>query len=278
MGQPRKNNPNYRPERAIITKGARKGREAVVYRRVVQPGFVLPKASTPTPIGRAGVLAPKRPSSANAPTQPRPLTRWGRVRAAFRAMRAWYLSVGVEPEPKGATAPVQRTLTERQRIREAYTAWLIAHGYDPVTERDGDGFNPWGGHPLLVQDEHNLVHPLTLKPWNPNGFNQGDTYGDTDEYYDSDDESGVDRRGFMRPNEKGERIHIGTGTVFDLGRPPRTWDDEDAPTYWSKHVEWRTAEVEAEIAETTRQQAEAEARIDEMVRIERKMERLGLAA
>ena len=71
---------------------------------------------------------------------------------------------------------------------------------------------------------------------------------------------------------------MGTGTVFDLSRPPRTWDDEDEATYWANHIEWRTPEVEAEIAETKRQQAEAKARIDEMVRIERKMERLGLVA
>lgn len=277
MGVKRKGNPYFQAQRTVITKGARKGRETTVY-RLAPGGFTLPKAPVPTPIGRTGVLAPKRPTATEPTPQRQPLTRWGRVRAAFRAMRAWYASVGVEPEPKGATAPVQRTLTERQRIREAYTAWLIAHGYDPVTERDGDGFNPWGGHPLLTQDENNLVHPLTLKPWNPNGFNQDDTYGNTGEYYDSDDESGADRRGFMRPNEKGERIHIGTGTVFDLGRPPRTWDDEDAPTYWSKHVEWRTPEVEAEIAESKRQQAEAQARIDAWVALERKAQRMGLAA
>lgn len=200
---------------------------------------------------------------------------WERTRATIRRIKAWYASVGAAPEPRKATTPVSRSTDERQAVRERYDAWLIANGYDPSTGTDASGFDPWGRHASLTQDADHVRHPLTGKPWAPTGFLRDGVHAKTGTFYDED---GVDARGFMKPDEQGRRIHIATGTVFNLAQPPRTWDGDDEPAHWSKTVEWRTPAVEAEIAATRRQQAEAEARIEEMVRIEKKMERLGLAS
>lgn len=251
MGKSRKNDPRFRQSTAIIKTGPNRGRRTTTY-----------------------VLAGPQQ------TVPRRRSFWERTVGAWRASRAvaqraafWCLTVGVPPEPPKATAPVSRSKGERAAVRARYDAWLRANGYDQQG-KDAAGFTPWGGHAALTQDPNSLRHPLTGRPWAPTGFLADGLHAKTGEFYDED---GVDARGFMKPDENGRRIHIGTGTVFDLSRPPRTWDGDDEATHWAKTVEWRTPEVEAEIAEAKRAQADAEARIEEMVRIERKMERMGLA-
>lgn len=248
MGKSRKNDPRFKPKR--ITN--RNGVETTVL-----------------------VLAgPQQTAVARPSLWERSVGAWRASRVVAQRAAAWYRSVGVTPEPQRATAPVSRPKSEREAVRERYQAWLLAHGYDQAG-RDSLGFDPWGGHVALVQDASALRHPLTGKPWAPTGFLADGIHAKTGTYYDQD---GVDSKGFMRPDAQGRRIHIATGTVFDLSRPPRTWDGDDEAAHWAKHVEWRTSEVEAEIAETKLQQAVAEARIEELTRIERKIERLGLVA
>ena len=248
MGKSRKNDPRFKPKRITNRNGVKT-----------------------TVLVLAG---PQQTALARPSLWERSVGAWRASRAIAQRAAAWYRSVGVTPEPAKAKTPVSRPKSEREAVRERYAAWLIAHGYDQQGY-DRSGFSPWGGHRDLTQDAKNLRHPLTGKPWAPTGFLANGIHAKTGTHYDED---GVDARGFMKPNEKGERIHVGTGTVFDLSSPPRTWDREDEATYWANHVEWRTPEVEAEIAETKRQQAEAKARIDEMVALERKIQRMGLAS
>lgn len=252
MGKSRKNDPRFKQSTAVIKTGPNRGRKTTTY-----------------------VLAgPQQTAVARPSLWQRTVGAWRASRVVAQRAAAWYRSVGVTPEPRKAQSPVSRTKSEREAVRERYQAWLLAHGYDQGGF-DRSGFSPWGGHRDLTADPRKMTHPLTGKPWAPTGFLANGIHARTGTHYDEDD---VDARGFMKPNEKGERIHVGTGTVFDLSRPPRTWDDEDEATYWANHIEWRTPEVEAEIAASKRQQAEAEARIDEMVALERKIQRRGLAA
>lgn len=246
----RKNDPRYRRSTAVIRTGPNRGRETTTY-----------------------ILAgPQQTVPARRSLWERTVGAWSASRTAARRAAAWYRSVGVAPESPKATAPVSRPKSERDAVRERYTAWLLANGYDQGG-CDRGGFTPWGGHAALTQDPRSLRHPLTGKPWAPTGFLANGVHAKTGTFYDED---GVDARGFMKPDAEGRRVHVGTGTVFDLSRPPRTWDGDDEATHWSKHVEWRTPEVEAEIAAAKRAQAEAEARIAEMIRIERKMAKMGL--
>lgn len=249
MGKSRKNDPRFMPKRITNRNGVKT-----------------------TVLVLAG---PQQTAVARPSLWERTVGAWRASRVVAQRAAAWYRSVGVAPEPRKATAPVSRPKSEREAVRERYQAWLLAKGYDQPGGTDRGGFTPFGGHRDLTADPKKMKHPLTGKPWTPTGFLANGIHARTGTHYDEDD---VDARGFMKPNEKGERIHVGTGTVFDLSRPPRTWDREDEATYWASHIEWRTPEVEAEIAETKRQQAEAEARIDEMVELERKIQRRGLAA
>ena len=252
MGYSKKNDPRLRRSKTVIKTGPNKGRVTTTY-----------------------VLAgPQQTAVARPSLWERTVGAWRASRVVAQRAAAWYRSVGVTPEPRKVTAPVSRPKSEREAVRERYQAWLLAHGYDQQGY-DRSGFTPFGGHRDLTADPKKMKHPLTGKPWTPTGFLANGIHARTGTHYDEDD---VDARGFMKPNEKGERIHVGTGTVFDLSRPPRTWDDEDEATYWANHIEWRTPEVEAEIAETKRQQAEAEARIAAMVALEREIQRRGLAA
>ncbi|MEZ3155943.1 hypothetical protein AB1K56_03360 [Microbacterium sp. BWR-S6Y] len=252
MGYSRKHDPRLRQSQAVIKTGPNRGRVTTTY-----------------------VLAGPQQTAVDRPSAwVRTVGAWRASRAVARRVAAWYRSVGVTPEPQRAAVPVQRPKSEREAVRVRYAAWLLAHGFDQQGY-DRSGFSPWGGHRDLTQDAKNLRHPLTGKPWAPTGFLADGVHAKTGTYYDEDD---VDAKGFMKPDVEGRRVHVGTGTVFDLSRPPRTWDGDDEAAHWARAVEWRTPEVEAEIAESKRQQAEAEARIDEMVRIERKMERMGLAA
>lgn len=252
MGYSKKNDPRLRRSKAVIKTGPNRGRVTTTYVRI---GVHQTVDARPT-------------------VWERTIGAWRASRRIAQAAAAWYRSVGVTPEPQRATAPVTRPASERAAVRARYQAWLLAHGYDQQGY-NAAGFSPWGGHRDLVQDPRSLRHPLTGKPWAPTGFLADGVHAATGTYYDKD---GVDARGFMKPDAEGRRLHVGTGTVFDLSRPPRTWDGDDAAAHWAKTTEWRTAEVEAEIAETRRAQEDAEARIAEMVRIEKKMQRLGLAA
>lgn len=252
MGKSRKNDPRLKRSTAVIKTGPNRGRKTTTY--------VL--AGPQQTIAKRRSLWERTVGAARA------------SRAVARQTAAWYRSVGVTPEPQNASTPVERPKTERQAVRDRYDAWQLAHGYDQAG-RNAQGFNPWGGHPSLTAADGSLTHPLTGKPWAPTGFLENGLHAKTGTYYDQD---GVDARGFMKPDAEGRRVHVGTGTVFDLSRPPRTWDGDDEATHWEKYVEWRTPEVEAEIAESKRAHAEAVARIDEMCRIERKMARMGLAA
>ncbi|GAA2570539.1 hypothetical protein [Microbacterium binotii] len=252
MGYSKKNDPRLRRSKTVIKTGPNKGRVTTTY-----------------------VLAgPQQTAVARPSLWERTVGAWRASRAVVQRAAFWCLTVGVAPEPAKAKAPVWRPKSEREAVRERYAAWLIAHGYDQQGY-DRSGFSPWGGHRDLTADPKKMTHPLTGKPWAPTGFLANGIHAKTGTYYDED---GVDARGFMKPDAEGRRIHIGTGTVFDLSRPPRTWDGEDEETYWANHVEWRTPEVEAEIAETKRQQAEAKARIDEMAALEQKIQRMYLAA
>jgi len=249
MGQSRKNNPRFKPKRITNRNGVKT-----------------------TVLVLAG---PQQTALARPSLWERTVGAWRAERAIAQRAAFWCLTVGVTLEPAKAKTPVWRPKSERQAVRERYAAWLIAHGYDQPGGTNMGGFSPWGGHRDLTQDAKNLRHPLTGKPWAPTGFLANGIHAKTGTYYDED---GVDARGFMKPDAEGRRIHVGTGTVFDLSSPPRTWDGEDEATYWANHIEWRTPEVEAEIAETKRQQAEAKARIDEMVALEQKIQRMYLAA
>lgn len=258
MGQPRKNNPNYRRTTTTVTRGPNRGRKTTTYKRVIKPGFVLPP-----PEMRVTVFGVPSPAKSNA------VSRWTWRRAVARARAAWYESMGVKPEPKSAKAPLPRSTEERDLIRERLRARMIADGFDPETGYNALGFDMWGGHRDIKQTPGKpLVNLYTGKEWSPTGFREDGTHVETDTLYDPD---GVSEEGWTE-----DGICVFTGTVFGLN--DKTRDGEDEATYWANHVEWRTPEVEAEIAETKRQQAEAKARIDEMVALERKVERLGLAA
>lgn len=247
MGKSRKNDPRFMPKRITNRNGVKT-----------------------TVLVLAG---PQQTAVARPSLWERTVGAWHASRVVAQRAAAWYRSVGVTPEPRKATAPVSRPKSEREAVRERYAAWLLAHGYDQQGY-DRSGFSPWGGHRDLTADPKRMTHPLTGRPWAPTGFLANGVHAKTGSYYDED---GVDARGFMKPVQ-GRRIHVGTGTVFDLSSPPRTWDGEDEATYWSNHIEWRTPEVMEEMAEAERQQAEAKARIDEMVALERKIQRMGLAA
>lgn len=258
MGQPRKNNPNYRRTTTTVTRGPNRGRKTTTYKRVIKPGFVLPP-----PEMRVTVFGVPSPAKSNA------VSRWTWRRAVARARNAWYASIGVKPEPKNAKAPLSRTTTERNAIRERLRARMIADGFDPETGYNTLGFDMWGGHRDIKQTPGKPLKNLyTGEDWSPTGFLENGRHSETGTLYDPD---GVSEDGWTK-----DGICVFTGTVFGLNG--KTREGEDMETYWATHVEWRTAEVVKEMAEAERQQAEAKAYNDEMVALERKFQRMGVAA
>ena len=258
MAQSRKNNPNYRQSSAVIKTGPNRGRKTTTYKRVIKPGFVLPP-----PEMRVTVFGVPSPAKSNA------VSRWTWRRAVARARNAWYASIGVKPEPKNAKAPLSRSTEERDLIRERLRARMIADGFDPDTGYNTLGFDMWGGHRDIKQTPGKPLRNLyTGEEWSPTGFLENGRHAETGMLYDPD---GVSEDGWTK-----DGICVFTGTI--LGLNGKTRDNLTPEEHWARHVEWRTTEVMEEMAETKRQQAEAKARIDEMVALERKIQRRGLAA